>query len=79
MVYFRDHAPSYMQTISNLSCISSFRYPEILQHLEISMSEINATVVPPSNLAWDPRADPRFWDHTWTNFGDYSILSNAVS
>lgn len=54
-------------------------YPEILQLLEISMSEINATVVPPSNLPWDPRADPRFWDHTWTNFGDYSILSNAVS
>lgn len=54
-------------------------YPEILQHLEMTLSEINSTAVPPSNLAWDPRADPRFWDHTWTNFGDYSILSNAVS
>ncbi|XP_021919137.1 arylsulfatase B-like isoform X3 [Zootermopsis nevadensis] len=54
-------------------------YPEILQLLEMSINEINATVVPPSNLAWDPRADPRFWDHTWTNFGDYSILNNAVS
>ncbi|PSN50829.1 hypothetical protein C0J52_03242 [Blattella germanica] len=54
-------------------------YPEILQLLEMSLIEINATAVPPSNLPWDPRADPRFWDHTWTNFGDYSILSNAVS
>lgn len=54
-------------------------YPEILQLLEVSISQINATVVPPSNLPWDPRADPRFWDHTWTNFGDYSIMNNAVS
>jgi hypothetical protein len=61
------------------SCALPFRYPEILQLLEMSISEINATVVPPSNLAWDSRADPYFWDHTWTNFGDYSILNNAVS
>ncbi|GFG35010.1 hypothetical protein Cfor_01113 [Coptotermes formosanus] len=54
-------------------------YPETLQLLEVSINEINATAVPPSNLAWDPRADPRFWDHTWTNFGDYSILNSAVS
>jgi len=47
--------------------------------MEVSISEINATAVPPSNLPWDPRADPRFWDHTWTNFGDYSIMNNAVS
>jgi len=61
------------------SYILCFRYPEILQLLEVSIREINATAVPPSNLAWDPRADPRFWDHTWTNFGDYSIMNNAVS
>lgn len=54
-------------------------YPEVLQLLEMSLKEMNATAVPPGNLPWDPRADPRFWDHTWTNFGDYSILSNTVS
>lgn len=45
----------------------------------MSVSEMNATAVPPSNLEWDPRADPRFWDHIWTNFGDYSIMNNAAS
>jgi arylsulfatase B len=56
-----------------------FSHPEILQRLEVSVIEINATAVPPGNLAKDPRADPRFWDHTWTNFGDYSVLNNAVN
>ncbi|XP_047110645.1 arylsulfatase B-like [Schistocerca piceifrons] len=55
------------------------RHPEIVQRLESILKTINATAVPPGNLPYDPRADPRFWDHTWTNFGDYSILNNAVS
>lgn len=38
----------------------------------------NATAVPPGNLPLDSRADPRFWDNTWTNFADYSILKTAV-
>nr|CAD7439237.1 unnamed protein product [Timema bartmani] len=53
-------------------------YPDILRHLEQTLSKINATVVPPSNLALDPRADPNLWDHTWTNFGDHRILSNTL-
>lgn len=44
-----------------------------------NITKWNATAVPPGNLPLDPRGDPRFWDNTWTNFGDYSILSNAVS
>ncbi|XP_067001721.2 arylsulfatase B [Anabrus simplex] len=55
------------------------RYPGILRHMLQLLEQHNATAVAPSNLPWDPRADPRFWDHTWTNFGDYNILSNAVS
>jgi len=35
------------------------------------LERFNATAVPPSNKPADPRADPRFWNYTWTNFGDY--------
>nr|CAD7194792.1 unnamed protein product [Timema douglasi] len=51
-------------------------YPDILRHLEQTLSKINTTVVPPSNLALDARADPNLWDHTWTNFGDHRILND---
>lgn len=56
-------------------------YPEVLKHLERSLAQWNSTALPPANLPLDPRGDPRFWDHTWTNFGDYSAfyLSNSVS
>nr|CAD7428336.1 unnamed protein product [Timema monikensis] len=53
-------------------------YPDILRHLEQTLSKINTTVVPPRNLALDAGADPNLWDHTWTNFGDHRILSNTL-
>lgn len=31
----------------------------------------NQTAVPPANLPLDPNGDPRFFDNTWTNFGDF--------
>ncbi|GLV35650.1 uncharacterized protein CBL_01200 [Carabus blaptoides fortunei] len=54
------------------------KYPDLLRKLLDNIAKWNATAVPPGNLPLDPRGDPRFWDNTWTNFGDYSILSNAV-
>lgn len=58
-----------------------FSYPQILNHLQLELAKWNRTAMPPTNLPLDPRGDPRFWDHTWTNFGDYSVmlLSNTVT
>ncbi|XP_059622698.1 arylsulfatase B [Phlebotomus argentipes] len=51
------------------------KFPNILSSLLAELNKYNQTVVPPSNKALDPRADPRFWDNVWTNFGDYSFHS----
>lgn len=48
------------------------RYPAILQTLLKELDLYNSTAVPPANLPLDARADPRFWDNVWTNFGDYT-------
>ncbi|KAH8375397.1 hypothetical protein KR200_005104 [Drosophila serrata] len=47
------------------------QYPKVLSDLMAELDRFNSTVVPPSNKPGDPRADPRFWNFTWTNFGDY--------
>ncbi|KMY93299.1 arylsulfatase B [Drosophila simulans] len=47
------------------------QYPEVVNALMAELERFNATAVPPSNKPADPRADPRFWNYTWTNFGDY--------
>ena len=47
-------------------------YPEILEIMLETLSKHNETAIPPSNKPMDPRADPKFWDYTWTNFGDHS-------
>lgn len=49
------------------------KYPNILKALLDELDAHNATAVPPSNKPMDSRADPRFWDNTWTNFGDFSV------
>lgn len=55
------------------------RYPSVLRHLDSLLSSINKTAIPPGNLPIDSRGDPRFWDHTWTNFGDFSIINNEIN
>ncbi|XP_065368722.1 arylsulfatase B [Calliphora vicina] len=47
------------------------KYPNILNALLEELGYYNSTVVPPSNLPLDPRANPSRWNYTWTNFGDY--------
>ncbi|XP_054266641.1 arylsulfatase J [Macrosteles quadrilineatus] len=54
------------------------RYPQVLRHLDYLLGVHNATAVPPSNLPLDHQGDPRLWDHTWTNFGDYAITTNDI-
>ncbi|XP_076619804.1 arylsulfatase J [Colletes latitarsis] len=46
-------------------------YPAIVNSLKQELRRLNATAVPPGNMSWDKRANPDFWDHMWTNFGDY--------
>lgn len=48
-----------------------YRFPSILQSLEREIVKFNATAIPPSNMPADPNSNPKFWDHTWNNFGDY--------
>ncbi|KAH8401742.1 hypothetical protein KR009_007590 [Drosophila setifemur] len=49
------------------------QYPKVLSALMEELMYQNSTAVPPSNKPGDPRADPRYWNFTWTNFGDYGF------
>lgn len=50
---------------------SLLRYPNIVTKLLDRLCEINRTALPPNNKPLDPRADPKYFNWTWTNFGDY--------
>ncbi|XP_048511627.1 arylsulfatase J isoform X2 [Athalia rosae] len=54
-------------------------YPEIVLRLQKQIKIWNSTAVTPNNMPLDPRGDPKFWDHTWTNFGDFNSTTNAAS
>lgn len=54
------------------------KYPNILNSVLAELDKYNRSVIPPSNMPLDPRADPRFWDNVWTNFGDYSFFSRDM-
>jgi len=57
---------------------ATFRYPEILRKLSQELRRENATAVPPANLPIDPRGNPKFWDHIWTDFADYGHRRNEA-
>ncbi|XP_026467504.1 arylsulfatase I-like [Ctenocephalides felis] len=52
--------------------------PELLNKMLKLLNSYNLTAVPPTNLPDDRRADPRFWDHTWANFGDITYSLNSI-
>ncbi|GJQ65594.1 hypothetical protein Trydic_g7692 [Trypoxylus dichotomus] len=52
-------------------------HPAILNTLLVRLQELNSTAIPPGNLPVDLRADPKYWDYTWTNFGDYFTGTSA--
>ncbi|KAI4462998.1 arylsulfatase [Holotrichia oblita] len=52
-------------------------HPAILSKLLTRLNELNSTVVPPGNLPNDSRGNPKYWDYTWTNFGDYFSTTSA--
>lgn len=47
------------------------KYPDILSDMLTRLKAYNATAIPPANIPLDPNADPRFFDNTWANFGDF--------
>ncbi|XP_044255571.1 arylsulfatase J isoform X1 [Tribolium madens] len=52
--------------------------PKIVMNLEEALNKYNNTAIPPGNLPLDPRGNPKYWNYTWTNFGDY-IKENKLT
>ncbi|XP_070134302.1 arylsulfatase B isoform X2 [Drosophila bipectinata] len=52
------------------------QYPKVLQTLMEELKYQNSTAVPPANKPGDRRASPKYWNYTWTNFGDYELYNN---
>ncbi|XP_043286071.1 arylsulfatase B isoform X2 [Venturia canescens] len=50
--------------------------PEMVRLLGEELKKWNATAIKPSNKPLDPKGNPKLWNYTWTNFGDYEKLSN---
>ena len=48
-----------------------FNYPDVVRTMERTLEMYKATEVPRGNKPIDPRADPKFYDYTWTNWWDY--------
>lgn len=51
--------------------------PVILAILERTLMKYRVTVIPPSNLDGDPRADPSLWNNTWTSWDEPDPLALA--
>lgn len=47
------------------------KYPNILKTMMIRLQDYNSSAVPPANKEIEPRGNPKFFDYTWTNFGDF--------
>lgn len=43
------------------------------------MNRYRDTAVPPRNRRSDPKANPKYWQNVWTNWGDYVNITNNVS
>ncbi|XP_044014372.1 arylsulfatase B isoform X2 [Aphidius gifuensis] len=53
--------------------------PDLLESMLRELHRWNSTVVPPRNVKPNPNANPSFWNHLWTNFGDYPSPVTASS
>lgn len=50
----------------------------ILENLLNTLDKYNQTAVPPGNRPLDPKGNPKFWNYTWTNFGDFLPKTTAT-
>ena len=48
--------------------------PEILKKLKKKLREFKNSAVKPSNMAFDPSSNPKYWGYVWTNWKDYEFL-----
>ena len=39
--------------------------------MDETLTTFASTAVPPRNKPVDPRADPKYWGYTWTNWCDF--------
>ncbi|KAL7643636.1 UNVERIFIED_CONTAM: hypothetical protein RMT77_005619 [Armadillidium vulgare] len=56
-------------------------YPSVVETLMSKLKSYNSTAVLPSNKPLDPRANPVFWNDSWTNWFDYidqNSLTNEI-
>ncbi len=49
----------------------AFDFPTVIRVMESTLNTYNSTAVPPGNKPIDTRADPKYWDYTWTNWMDF--------
>lgn len=56
------------------------RNPQITTLLQLQLLKWNRTALLATNIPVDSRGDPKLWDYTWTNFGDYitMVLGNTA-
>lgn len=54
-------------------CFISNRFPSILESMLDTLNVYNASAVPPGNFPLDPLANPNYWDHIWSDFGDFEL------
>ena len=47
------------------------QYPSVVHQLEETLRVYKSTEVPRGNKPIDPRADPKYFGYTWTNWWDY--------
>lgn len=50
-----------------------YRFPSILEAMLDALNVYNASAIPPGNLPLDPLANPNYWDHIWSDFGDFDL------
>lgn len=47
------------------------KFPNIVKTLTTRLLQFNASSIAPGNLPIEAKANPIFFDHTWSNFGDF--------
>lgn len=47
-----------------------FKYPDVVRIMESTLEMYKKTEVPRGNKSVDPRADPKLYNYTWTNWWD---------
>ena len=48
----------------------AFKFPSVVHQMEETLRMYKATKIPPGNKPIDPRANPKYYDYTWTNWMD---------